>query len=101
MANPHDPVVQQMIEQAAQQQQAQQMLQMVLQNTLRQPAVIKRAMISLMDVARSADGDCVLMVALPTGERWDIAVSAEAQRALSRAFAAQAAQSNGEIPQGD
>lgn len=78
-----------LLEQIAAQQRAEQMLMAMLQNTLRNPAVTKRAQTSLVGIFTpdSSNGGKPLRelhVALPNGERWEIPVSDQAARELIR-----------------
>lgn len=84
--NGHDPLMAAALERANQEQQTQQMLGAVLHQTMVNPAVIKTAPTSMLGVAEEGPTGRTLRVALPNGERWDIPVSPEAQRAIARAF---------------
>jgi hypothetical protein len=87
MLNGHDPL-QAALDQAKQQQAQDQMLRQVLQQALQNPAKITQATgPSLVHVAHQADGGNVLLVALVTGERWDIPLDALTSRRIAYVLA--------------
>lgn len=81
-----------MLQQIQAQANAERMLHQMLDNTLRAPAVTKRAAtnkVAIVEEPHPSGSDLVpaarvLMVALPTGERWEIPLSPDAARALVR-----------------
>jgi hypothetical protein len=87
-----------LLQQIAQQRQAEQMVMAMLQNTLQSPAVRKRAETSLVGITKpreSANGgppERELHVALLNGERWEVTLSPEVQRAIVRALTAEGEQ---------
>lgn len=76
-------VVQRALQQAQAEQQAQAQLLAVLQHTINSPHTIKRAQLNLTGVVMEGH-QAVLLVALPSGERWDIPVDPQAARQLGR-----------------
>lgn len=81
-ANAHDP-----LQRIAAQMKAQEQLEAVLQATLQNPHTIKRANLNLAALVPTGGGQHELIVALPSGERWDIPLSAPALAAIHRASA--------------
>lgn len=80
-----DRAVEQALAQAAAQQQAQQQLLAVLQHTIQNPHTVKRGNTNLAMVATEGE-QAVLLVALPSGERWDIVIAPQAARNLGHAL---------------
>lgn len=81
-ANAHDP-----LQRIAAQMKAQEQLEAVLQATLQNPHTIKRANLNLAALVPTGGGQHELIVALPSGERWDIPLSVPALAAIHRASA--------------
>lgn len=75
--------VQQAIANAQRQQQAQELMLQALQNTLENPHTTKRALTNMLAVAQEGQ-QAVLLVALPTGERWEIPMSPQSARTIGR-----------------
>jgi hypothetical protein len=75
--------VHQAIANAQRQQQAQEMMLQALQNTLQNPHTVKRALTNMLGVAQEGQ-QAVLLVALPSGERWEIPMSPQSARTIGR-----------------
>lgn len=87
VVNGHDPLSA-AIEQAKQQQAAERMLAQVLNQAMNQPARVTRVTgPSLVTVATDDSGNQMLLVALVTGERWDIPVDPATAKRVAYAFA--------------
>ena len=94
--NGHDPLLA-AVEQAKQQQAQQQMLRQVLQQALNQPAKITQFTgPTLITAVKGPDGGRVLLVALVTGERFDIPLDDATSRRVAFSLAAAGDESDDE-----
>ena len=78
-----------LLQRIAAQQQAEAVLTVALQQALQNPLITKRVTTSLVAISNEEAGahaQKVLHVAIPNGERWDIPLSSNAERALLRAL---------------
>lgn len=75
-----------MLRLAAEQTQRHQRVQQLLQQTLNQPHTIHRANEAMVAVAQEDDHP-ILLVALPSGERWDVPLNAQAAGVILRGLA--------------
>lgn len=70
---------------AEQQQQAQQQLAAILNHALQSPTVTRRAC-TCLPVLAWQDQTPVLMVALPSGERWEVPLTLQAAKGIAQAI---------------